>query len=98
MYIVWKRRPLQGPQCNLCGASTSDSRASLIPLLVASRRVGGKPRQTHVPRLSSIRNCCLSKEKARQEWFRHVEERLAALHPAGLLTRHEVDAIRTELK
>jgi hypothetical protein len=83
VYVVWKKRELKGGWCRGCG-SEGRKVHSLIPLLVESRRVNGKPRQVHLARLPSIRSCCLHSAKARADWWRlanealrHFEERTA---------------------
>ena len=69
MYVVWKKRPLKPGFCPLCLGESKGPRWSWIPLVVESRRVGGKPRQMHVARLPSIRSCCLESEEARGAWW-----------------------------
>ena len=80
MYVVWKRRELRGVQaCEHCGCARS---FVLIPLLVASRRVGGKPRQVHVARLPSIRSCCLNSKAVLNAWWGQVDQVLKRLGAA----------------
>src|ERR1700733_1363253 len=98
MYVVWKKRDLQGGgRCGLCGESVSTRRYTRIPLLVASRRVGGKPRQVHVARFPSIRNCCIHSESVRQEWWEQVGAILESLGRANKVSDSDTWEIRRKL-
>lgn len=90
MYVVWKTRDLQGGWCRGCGSAGRHVH-SLIPLLVESRRVNGKPRQLHLLRLPSIRSCCLHSAKARANWWKQVNEALRQFE------RDSADSVRRKL-
>ena len=66
MYVVWKSRKLKGAgRCEFCQTPAGKGRLSFIPHIVESHRVEGTPRQVHIARLPSIRNCCLPNDQGR---------------------------------
>ena len=98
MYVVWKKRELRGNRtCEMCGARWHAGRFALIPLLVESRRIGGKPHQAHVARLASVRNCCLRSEPVLRAWWDRVDASLEALRRADALSQATAHEIRHKL-
>jgi|GEM_PF-4008307 len=93
MYVVWKRRELRGTHpCECCNDSSGRGRVAFIPSIVRNQRVDGIPRQVHVARLASIRNCCLQNERILAGWWRRVETAISTLSPP------EAEAIRRLLR
>lgn len=79
MYLVWKQRKLRESTWCWCSRSHLKRRYSLIPFVVRSERIDGRPRQVHVARLPAIRTCCMGDEREWDDWWQRVQEVLRGL-------------------
>jgi hypothetical protein len=87
MYLAWKKRKVQTSRpSDGCLHQGQAGRVALVPTLVRSRRVSGKPRQEHVAALPSIRTCCLGDPLVRARWWREAEEILEKLQQSAEVT------------
>jgi hypothetical protein len=87
MFVVWRRNVIRsrGPETAsrrhdhhaMCSHTGEEDRVVLVPVLVRSRRVDGKPRQEFVERFPSIRSCCIADPIARAAWWDALEGRFA---------------------
>lgn len=85
MYIIWKRHritkttagsPARYRPGTHCPHATTEERYSLMPCIVRSHRVNGKPRQDTVKLLPAIRSCCVNDPEMQARWWHDVDGRI----------------------